>query len=117
MNVVILKGRIGNDVTIEKKGDKSHLKISLATNDGWGDNKKTNWHNCIMFGKIAEVADKFCKKGDELIVRGRIDYNQHNEKWYTSILVENIEFVGGNKNDNQPTQQSDTATNDNDLPF
>ena len=44
MNIVTLVGRLGKDVELRSVGDNKVTSLSLATTDGFGDNKKTNWH-------------------------------------------------------------------------
>lgn len=96
MNTVNLVGRLGQDPELKtSKSGTSFVKFSIATNDGFGDNKKTNWHNCTAFGKGADIIAKYVKKGSEIAVSGSIDYNKHEDKFYTSILVDKFTFVGG----------------------
>ena len=95
MNKITLVGRLGQDPELKtSKGGKSFAKFSIATNDGYGDNKKTNWHSCTAFGKAAELIEKYVKKGSEIAVSGSIDYNKHEEKIYTNILVNDFTFIG-----------------------
>ena len=124
MNKVTLLGRLGkNPELMTSKSGKSFCKFSLATNDGYGDNKKTNWHNCTAFGKSAEIIEKYVKKGNELCVSGSIDHNEHEGKFYTSILVNDFTFVGGKSESNETPQppsvpaQPITHEDDGDLPF
>ena len=90
MNNVTLVGRVGNDPEIKE----NFVKLSLATNDGYGDNKKTNWHSIVFFGKAAEVVGKYVKKGDSFAVSGRLDYNKHEDKYYTSIIGNDFTLLG-----------------------
>lgn len=115
MNKVTLVGRLGQDPEIkESQGGKKYAKFSLATNDGFGENKKTNWHSCTAFGKVAEIIEKYVSKGSELALSGSIDYNKHEDKYYTNILVNDITLIGGKSN---ATSEA-SSTNDYDpLPF
>lgn len=116
MNNVVLSGRLGQDVELQtSKSGKSFCKFSLATNDGYGDNKKTNWHNCTAFGKSAEIIQKYVSKGDELVIQGMIDYNKHEDKIYTTILVNQFSFVGSKKV--QTTSNQSQSIDSNDMPF
>lgn len=95
MNKVTLVGRLGQDPELKTSNSgNSFAKFSIATNDGFGDNKKTNWHNCTAFGKAAEIISQYIKKGNEIAVSGSIDYNSHEDKTYTSILVSDFTFLG-----------------------
>ena len=125
MNKVTLVGRLGEDPKHQTaQSGKTFCKFSLATNDGFGDNKKTNWHSCTAFGKVADIINQYCKKGSELAVSGTLDYNKHEDKYYTNILVNDFTFIGG-KNETSATQKQETfepvgELNDNepdDIPF
>ena len=98
MNKVILVGRLGQDPEHQTaQSGKTFCKFSIATNDGFGDNKKTNWHSCTAFGKVADIINQYAKKGNEIAVSGSLDYNKHEDKTYTNILVNDFTFIGGKK--------------------
>jgi len=121
MNKVILVGRLGQDPEVKtSKNDKKFAKFSLATNDGFRENKKTNWHSCIAFGKSAEIIEKFVFKGSELALSGSIEYSEHEDKYYTNILVNDFTFIGGKKENNtdQAFEPARNLNEDHDnLPF
>lgn len=125
MNKVNLVGRLGKDPEISTSSNgKTFVKFSLATNDGYGDNKKTNWHSCTAFGKVAEIIEKHVKKGNELAVSGSIDYNKYEDKYFTGILVNDITFIGGkldngnqSESNNQPSTNLSNEDEDDNLPF
>lgn len=123
MNKVILVGRLGQDPEHQTaQSGKTFCKFSLATNDGYGENKKTNWHSCTAFGKAADIINQYCKKGNELSVSGTLDYNKHEDRYYTNILVNDFTFIGGKSENtvqdvaNQIDNAMPPADND-DLPF
>lgn len=96
MNKVTLVGRLGQDPEHQTAtSGNTFVKFSIATNDGYGDNKKTNWHSCTAFGKSADIINQYVKKGNEIAVSGAIYYNEHNDKRYTNILVDSFTFIGG----------------------
>lgn len=124
MNTINLVGRLGQDPELKtSKSGTSFVKFSIATNDGFGDNKKTNWHNCTAFGKSAEIIAKYVKKGNEIAVSGSIDYNKHEDKIYTGILVNNFTFIGGKSEasaqsqNNSENQNNQFIPEESDLPF
>lgn len=101
MNKVTLVGRLGQDPEHQtSQNGKTFCKFSLATNDGYGDNKKTNWHSCTAFGKVADIINQYTKKGSELAISGTLDYNKHEDKTYTNILVNDFTFIGGKAENN-----------------
>lgn len=120
MNKVSLVGRLGQDP--EKK--ENRVKFSVATNDGYGEKKKTNWHNCTAFGKQAEIIGEFVGKGDMIAISGHIDYyTGNNGATYTNIIVDSFTLLGSKKS--EQTQKSTTFPNTpvghieekDDLPF
>lgn len=122
VNTVTLHGNLGQDPELKtSQGGKSFCNFSIATSDGWGDNKKTNWHRCTAFGKPAEIISKYVKKGDEIVVTGSIDYNEHEDKKYTSILVNDFSLCRNNTSQSQSKPKTTASDLDpsqhNDLPF
>ncbi len=116
MNQVNLLGRLGGDPE-EKNGA---VKFSIATNDGTKDKPKTNWHNIVAFGKTGEILAKYLKKGIQIGITGRIDYNKFEEKTYTSIVVERFSFVSDSKagvNTPPPVEEEEQEEEDDLLPF
>lgn len=105
MNQINLVGRLGGDPE-EKNGA---VKFSIATNDGFGEKKKTNWHNIVAFGKTGEILGKYLKKGSQIAITGRIDYNKHNDKFYTSIIVDKFTFIGEGGNASMQEQEDDNT--------
>ena len=96
MNVINLVGRLGKDVEIRKVGDNNVVSLSIATTDGFGDNKKTNWHNVSFWNKQAEALAKYCSKGSQLAITGSVDYYKDKEDNYrTQIKGISFEFIGG----------------------
>lgn len=106
MNKVILLGNVGNDPEI-KTFESGTMKASfpLATSEKWTDkegNKKENteWHNCEVWGKRAEVIEKYVKKGQKLLVEGKIktekwEDKNGNQRYTTKINVTDFSFAGG----------------------
>lgn len=117
MNNLSLLGRLGGDPELKtSKNDKAFATFSIATNDGYGDNKKTNWHRCIAFGKTAEIIDQYVKKGQLLAVQGSVEYSKSDDdKVYTNIVVNSFTFANDNSQGSSSTDSSDDAEDD--LPF
>jgi len=142
MNKVILMGRIGQDPEIIKSGENKIAKFSLATNENYKDKngqkvEQTEWHSLVVFGKQAEIAEKWFKKGNQLLIDGKIktdSWEKDGEKKYkTNIILQSFEFIGtSHANDvdtrvtaevqatyqkNKPTPTNAQPEPDNDLPF
>lgn len=107
MNSVTLFGRLGKDPETTQVGETTICSFSLATNNG--KDKQPTWHQIKAFAKTAAVIQQHFKQGDLILIQGRIDYREHDGKWYTNIIVDRFEFAGSPKqtpSDNEP-----------DLPF
>ena len=130
LNKSFLKGRLGGDPETKN----TVVTFSIATDDGYKDKdgnkvENTNWHRCTAFGKTGEIIAKWFKKGDEILVIGRIDYREYEGKYYTSIIVSEFDFVGSSKqSEGQPKQTApgtpfetipddDLNGEEDDLPF
>ena len=119
VNKVHLVGRVGGDPQIRETGrGETVANISLATNSGYGDNEKTDWHRVTFFGKLADTVSEYVKKGQELYVEGRISYSKYTdksgvEKYSTDIIAYSMQM--GNKKSNSMDVSS--TSEDDSLPF
>ena len=100
MNKVILMGRLTRDV--EMYGQKSKVAIfCLAVDRKYGEDE-TDFFNCVSFGKQAEFVEKYLKKGAKILLSGRLQNNNYEDKQgnkvtSTQIITEEIEFVESKK--------------------
>ncbi|GAB4222370.1 MAG: single-stranded DNA-binding protein [Francisella sp.] len=143
VNKVILLGRLGADPEVRSTQNGTIVaNLSIATNDGMGENITTEWHRVVVFGKSAEVLQKYANKGTLLFVEGRLRTNKWqdrngNTQYSTEIVASNFQFIGGgnaqagdnNQNvqsfnksspvqDNMPDFSEIDSTNfDDDIPF
>ncbi len=85
-NSVTLIGHLGRDPEVRNfESGKSKASFSLATNETYrtanGDAvTTTQWHNCIAWGKLAERMQENLKKGKEVLVKGKLTYNNYEDK-------------------------------------
>tara|TARA_R110002020_G_C15936767_1_gene744311 strand:+ start:315 stop:674 length:360 start_codon:yes stop_codon:yes gene_type:complete len=114
VNKAILVGRVGADPLAREtaKGD-TVINLSLATNSGYGDNQKTDWHKVTFFGKLADTVQEYVTKGQELYIEGRITYNKFtdregNEREGTSVIA-NMMQMGSNKNGAKSPAEDDES--------
>ena len=121
VNKVILVGRAGKDPELREtaKGEPV-ANISLATNSGYGDNEKTDWHRVTFFGNLANTVNDYVKKGQELYVEGRISYSKYTgkdgvEKYSTSIIAYSMQM--GKKESTSASEVSSANGDDDSLPF
>jgi single-strand DNA-binding protein len=104
-NSVQLIGRLGKDPEVKTFGEKKKASFSIATSDSYKNAKgekveDTQWHNIVIWGKLAEVAEKYLKKGNEVVVEGRLvhrDYetDKGEKRYITEINVNDLVMVGG----------------------
>jgi len=107
-NKVQLIGRVGNTPeVIQLESGKKLSKFTMATNDSYknanGDKvEDTQWHNLVVWSKLTEVVEKYVKKGDELVVEGKLttrsyDDKEGNKRYISEIIVNELLMIGGKK--------------------
>jgi len=85
VNKVILVGRLGQDPDVRYMPNETAVcNFSLATSSSYKDKSgekvdQTEWHRIVMFGKVAEIAKEYLKKGSQIFVEGRLQ----TRKWQT----------------------------------
>lgn len=82
MNKVILCGRATRDCEVKQSGDTKVARYSLAVDRKYskGEEKQTDFINIVCFGKSAEFAENYIKKGTKMIVTGRIQTGSYTNK-------------------------------------
>ena len=78
--------------------------FSLAVNDRFGDNKRTLWFDCSVWGKRGEAIANNVNKGDKLCVTGDLSTREYDGKTYLTVNVNDFSFAGGksNQGEHQP---------------
>ena len=105
-NSVQLIGNLGMNPEVKTLESGSTLaKLSLATTDRYTNNKgekiaDTTWHNLIAWGKTAEIAEKYLKKGSEIAIEGKLTNRSYEtkegvKKYITEVVVNEILMLGG----------------------
>ena len=112
LNKVMLIGNLGSDPEVRSTtGGNRVATFSLATSRQWttpnGEKQeKTEWHRCVVWNTkgtgLADVVEKFCKKGDRIYVEGRIEYRQWQDKenqtrYSTEVNVREMLMLGGGR--------------------
>jgi single-strand DNA-binding protein len=104
-NSVQLIGRLGKDPEIRtfEKGTKL-ATFSIATTDSYKNQKgekveDTQWHNIVIWGKLAELAGKYLKKGNEVVIEGKLIHKAYEsaageKKYFTEVNVNDFVLVG-----------------------
>ena len=136
LNKVILIGNLGQDPEARFTPQGTAVtNLSVATNESWKDQSgetqdRTEWHRVVMYGRMAETASEYMKKGQMVYVEGRLhtreweDKNQIKRRT-TEISCDNFTMLGKRSDnagsgrvapDAAPNPKSDSSSDD-DLPF
>lgn len=102
LNKVMLIGRLGRDPECKiTQSGKSVCLFTLATDTGYGDNKKTDWHNITVFDKTSDNCAKYLRKGSPVYVEGRISYDAYEKDGIkhttTKIIANTVLFIATSK--------------------
>src|SRR5882724_2976535 len=106
VNKVILIGNLGRDPETRymTNGD-AVTNLNIATTDTWKDKsgekqEKTEWHRVVLFGRQAEIAGEYLKKGRSVYIEGRLQTRKYTdkdgvEKYSTEIVADRMQLLGG----------------------
>jgi len=148
INKVILVGNLGNDPDMKyTAGGAAIARISVATKEVWKDKQtgenqeRTEWHRVVFFGRLAEIAGEYLRKGSQVYLEGRLQTNKWQDqngqdRYTTEIIANEMQMLGSRSGDtgrqpqqgggfrsNQETQQpaaqsqNDNGFDDDDIPF
>ncbi len=135
VNKVTLIGNLGKDPELRYAPSGSAVaSFSLATSEQWKDHEgnpqeRTSWHNIVAWGKLAEIAAEYLKKGKKVYIEGRLQYRDYegkdgNKRYVTEIVVSDLVMLGsrqdagGNeKEDTGPGPAPAVSEEKDDLPF
>ena len=139
VNKVIIVGNLGADPDAKSMPSGNMVaNFSVATTESWNDRdtgerqEKTEWHRVVFFGRIAEIADQYLKKGSQVYVEGKLQTRKWedrdgNERWTTEIVGSQLEMLGDrmssgsgqSNNMDQSTSKSNFSDDefDDDIPF
>ena len=143
LNKVTLIGRLGRDPEVRymPNGD-AVCNFSVATSETWTDRnsgqrqERTEWHNVIMYRRLAEIAGQYLKKGSQVYLEGKIQSRKYTDKNGTErtayeIICHEMKMLGGNEAPMQPAPPANqeppappaaqnaapAADDDSELPF
>jgi single-strand DNA-binding protein len=146
VNKVTLLGNLGKDPEVKYTPSGTPVaKLTLATNERYKDKggewqDRTEWHNIVLWQRLAEIAGEYLKKGSKVYIEGRLqtrswDDKQTNQKRYmTEIVASDLVLLGGRGDGDQsgsrggnnfdqrtpepePAAVGSTPINDEDIPF
>lgn len=111
VNKVILIGNLGSDPDVKSFNNAGNngmvSRVSIATSDQWFDKQTgerrehTEWHRVVFFGRLAEIAGQYLRKGRTIYVEGKLRTNRYTdqngiERFSTEIHAENLQMLGTN---------------------
>ena len=118
LNKAILIGNLGQDpeVRYAPSGD-AICNVSVATSESWKDKtsgekrESVEWHRVVFFGKLAEIAGQYLKKGSQVYVEGRIQTrkwqdNDGQDRYTTEIRADTMKMLGGKAEGGEAPRQS-----------
>ncbi len=136
VNKAILVGHLGKDPEIRHlENDRAVANFSLATSESYTNKQgervtNTEWHNIVLWGGLAKLAEKYLKKGNQIYLEGRITNRSYEDKegitkYRSEIVGQEMTFLGGSRGDsgdNASAPKASENVNDgsseiDDLPF
>ena len=106
VNKVIILGNLGRDPeTRYTTGGDAVTNLNIATSEQWKDKsgekqERTEWHRVVLFGRQAEIAGEYLKKGRSVYIEGRLQTRKYTdkdgvEKYSTEIVADRMQLIGG----------------------
>lgn len=106
VNKVILVGNLGKDPEVRyMPSGSAAANVTLATSESWKDKQtgeqkeRTEWHNIVFFGRLAEIAGEYLKKGSQIYVEGSLRTRKWqdksgNDRYTTEIVANEMQMLG-----------------------
>ena len=127
VNKVILIGNLGKDPEVRYlDSGVAVANFSLATTESYKNKEgervsQTEWHNVVLWRGLAEVAEKWLKKGSSVYIEGKIrnrkwEDKEGNTRYTTEILADNMTMLGKKDTGSSETSESTTTTTEESIP-
>lgn len=123
----MLIGNLGRDPEIRvTQGGGKVANFSVATSESWKDKngerqEKTEWHRIVVWGKGADVVEKYIHKGSKVLIEGRIQTRKWEkdgqEHYSTEIMADKLTMLDSKKDDSRETEGTHTTKVTSDAPF
>ncbi|MFC5527072.1 single-stranded DNA-binding protein [Rhodanobacter ginsengisoli] len=109
INKVIIVGNLGADPEMRHTGGGTAVTtLNVATSESWTDKQsgekveKTEWHRVKLFGRLAEIAGEYLKKGRQVYIEGSLRTDKYTDKqgierYSTDIIASEMQMLGGNE--------------------
>jgi single-strand DNA-binding protein len=114
VNKVIIVGNVGNDPETKYMPSGSAVtNLSVATNESWKDKQtgeqkdRTEWHRVAMFGRLAEIAAEYLRKGSQVYIEGKLRTRKWqdqsgNDRYSTEVIADEMQMLGGRSSGGAP---------------
>ena len=121
VNKVILVGNLGQKPDMKyTQSNTAVANLSLATSEEWrdkesGDKKtKTEWHNVVFFGKLAEIAEQYLDKGSQVYIEGKLETStwkdeSGNDRKTTKVLGQELTMLGSRGDSSGSSYESNNS--------
>jgi len=132
LNMAQIIGHLGRDPDVRYTPEGTAIaNLAVATNETWKDKngekqERAEWHRAVLFGKVAEIAGEYLKKGSLVYLQGRLQTRKWQaddgqDRYTTEIVVERMRMLGGKGGrDTQSASGKPAAAEppfDDDIPF
>jgi single-strand DNA-binding protein len=117
VNKVILVGNLGRDPEVRyMPNGEAVANFSIATTDNWKDKsgvkqEKTEWHNIVMYRRLAEIAGEYLKKGRPVYVEGRLQTRKWEKdgvtRYTTEIIADQMQMLGSGRDGGSASYDGD----------
>lgn len=113
VNKVIILGNLGRDPEVRFSADGAAVcNIAIATSSSWKDKnsgekrEETEWHKVVFYGRLAEIAGEYLKKGKPVYVEGRLKTRKWQNKegvdqYTTEVIADSMQLLGGREEGSQ----------------
>lgn len=114
VNKVILVGNLGRDPEVRySPNGQAVANVTIATSESWKDKntgekqERTEWHRIVFWGKLAEIAGEYLKKGSQIYVEGRLQTRkwtdkEGHEKYTTEVVANEMQMLGSRQGAGAP---------------
>jgi single-strand DNA-binding protein len=122
VNKVIIVGNLGQDPETRYMPSGSAVtNFTVATNESWKDKQtgeqkdRTEWHRIAMFGRLAEIAAEYLRKGSQVYIEGKLRTRKWQDRdgkdrYTTEIIADEMQMLGGRGGGGSAPMSSDTAS-------
>tara|TARA_B100001250_G_scaffold97542_1_gene81845 strand:+ start:915 stop:1331 length:417 start_codon:yes stop_codon:yes gene_type:complete len=135
VNKAIILGNLGSDPDIKyTKAGSPVANLSIATSERWKDKEtgeqkeQTEWHRVVVFGRLAEIAEQYLKKGSKVFIEGKIQTRDWedadgNKKYTTEVVAREMTMLdsrastNSSASDDTSGESASTKSAEEDIPF